>query len=62
LKEDSTAYFSGYGEQTGTQWKKFMEHLSAYAVDQNCEDEIISGAVFAFNKTQEHFSNPGNYS
>lgn len=62
LNGDGTAYFSGYGEQTGSQWKKFMEQLSGYAVAENCEDEIIAGAVFAFNKIQEHFTKSGNYS
>lgn len=61
LNEGGTAYFSGYGEQTGSQWKKFMEQLSGYAVAQDCEDEIISGAVYAFNKTQEHFTKAGHY-
>ena len=49
-------YFAGYGGQTGSHWKTFLNALV------NCEgatgkgDEIIAGANFAFDAISAHFT------
>jgi heme oxygenase len=50
------AYFAGYGGTTGSKWKSFIELLVNYAEEHGCEDEIISGANFAFNAIKNHLS------
>ncbi len=54
--ENGASYFSGYGGQTGSRWKNFLHVLQAYAENNDCEDEIIAGADFAFNAIHRHFS------
>jgi heme oxygenase len=49
-------YFYGYGNKTGSTWKNFLDSLASFAVNHNCEDEIIEGAVFAFEKIFTHLN------
>jgi len=54
--ENGAAYFSGYGAQTGSHWKAFLGALIQYEEANNCEDEIIAGANFAFDAISTHFT------
>ncbi|MBO9585004.1 MAG: biliverdin-producing heme oxygenase [Flavobacterium sp.] len=49
------SYFNGYGEKTGSFWKSFLNFLSEYEQEHNCGDEIIEGAIFAFDSIYKHF-------
>lgn len=49
-------YFSGYGATTGSHWKKFIEMLTSYQAEQGHTEEIIAGAIFAFDTIYEHLS------
>jgi heme oxygenase len=42
------SYFYGYGQQTGSMWKRFVSAMAAYAVEHNCEEEMISAATQTF--------------
>lgn len=53
--EDGVSYFNGYGEKTGSFWKYFLAFLSEYEQEHNCGEEIIGGAVFAFDSIYKHF-------
>jgi heme oxygenase len=50
------AYFSGYGNQTGSRWKNFLNLMVAYESEHNCETEITAGANYAFNAISRHLS------
>jgi len=47
--QNGASYFWGYGQQTGQYWKTFISLFSQYAVEENCEDEIISSAIQTFD-------------
>ncbi|RZJ51561.1 MAG: hypothetical protein EOO19_00235 [Chryseobacterium sp.] len=49
------SYFNGYGDKTGSYWKNFLNMLSEYEQNHNCADEIIEGAVYAFDSIYNHF-------
>lgn len=49
-EQTGVSYFYGYGHQTGHLWKLFVSKLSAYAVEENLEQEIISSAISTFNE------------
>lgn len=53
--EKGVSYFNGYGNKTGSFWKTFLNFLSEYEQEHNCGDEIIEGAIFAFNSIYQHF-------
>lgn len=48
-------YFTGYGNKTGSHWKSFLNVLTEYQEENNCEDEIIKGAIYAFDCIHDHF-------
>lgn len=48
-EETGASYFYGYGQQTGLLWKNFITTLADYAVEENCEQGIISSSVDTFN-------------
>ncbi|MEO6685436.1 MAG: biliverdin-producing heme oxygenase [Dyadobacter sp.] len=48
-EQTGASYFYGYGQQTGLLWKSFITTLTNYAVEENCEQEVISSAVATFN-------------
>jgi heme oxygenase len=49
------SYFTGYGNKTGSHWKSFLNVLTQYEDENNCKDEILKGATFAFNCIHDHF-------
>jgi len=55
-EENGARYFSGYGNTTGSQWKKFLDMLSDYERDYGQSDQIIAGATFAFDTIYEHLA------
>jgi heme oxygenase len=47
---DSGARFiADYGNDTFVFWKAFLSHLSNYVMENDCEEEAIQGAEFAFS-------------
>lgn len=54
-KQKGVSYFTGYGNETGIYWKKFINLLAEYEKQNNCEDEIIEGAIYAFDCIYKHF-------
>ncbi|MFH7018403.1 biliverdin-producing heme oxygenase [Flavobacterium sp. FlaQc-47] len=57
-QQKGVAYFSGYGNKTGSYWKNFLNILTSYQEEHHNEDEIIGGAVYAFECIYNHFLNP----
>jgi heme oxygenase len=55
-ENNGAQFFAGYGNQTGKQWKRFLEIFASYAVTNHCGDEIISAAADAFTSIQQHFA------
>ncbi|WP_297332568.1 biliverdin-producing heme oxygenase [Flavobacterium sp.] len=55
-ESNGASYFAGYGGTTGSKWKSFIDVLTGYADEHECEDEIIAGANFAFDAIKEHLS------
>jgi heme oxygenase len=43
------SFFSGYGQHTGSRWKEFCAHLTAFAARSNCDLEIVEGANATFD-------------
>ncbi|OXA89529.1 biliverdin-producing heme oxygenase [Flavobacterium hercynium] len=56
-EEKGVSYFNGYGNKTGSYWKSFLNLLSTYEEEHNCENEIIDGAIYAFDCIHDHFLN-----
>ncbi|WP_428232367.1 biliverdin-producing heme oxygenase [Flavobacterium sp.] len=56
-QQKGVSYFTGYGNKTGSYWKNFLNILSVYNEQHNAEDEIIEGAVYAFECIYNHFLN-----
>lgn len=52
---EGVSYFNGYGDKTGSYWKNFLNMLSEYENTNNCAEEIIEGAVYAFDSIYNHF-------
>lgn len=48
-------FFAGYGNETGSMWKKFLNQLSAYVTETGQAEEVIAGAKFAFDSIYTHF-------
>jgi heme oxygenase len=53
--ESGASYFAGYGGQTGSHWKSFLENLTGYEAKTDSQNDIIKGADFAFNAIASHF-------
>ena len=47
-EKNGASYFWGYGQRTGLLWKTFIAAMADFAVNENCEDEIISSASQTF--------------
>jgi heme oxygenase len=43
------SFFSGYGQQTGSRWKEFCAHLSAFAAQADRDVEIVESANATFD-------------
>ncbi|MHC0445488.1 biliverdin-producing heme oxygenase [Flavobacterium sp. 3-218] len=54
--EQGVSYFNGYGDKTGSFWKSFLSFLADYEQEHNCREEIIEGAIFAFDSIYNHFA------
>lgn len=54
--EHGARYFAGYGNHTGSFWKKFLNVLTEYETESGHSDEIIAGANYAFDAIAHHFS------
>lgn len=54
--EKGASYFGGYGGQTGSYWKNFLNALTQYETETGSADEIIAGADYAFNAISKHFT------
>lgn len=55
--QKGVSYFTGYANQTGSYWKLFTKLLQEYEQQYNCADQIIAGAVYAFDCIYSHFQN-----
>ncbi|MDQ3290339.1 MAG: biliverdin-producing heme oxygenase [Bacteroidota bacterium] len=55
--EHGTAFFNGYGTQTGPKWKAFQEALVRYSTTSAQEESIIISATRTFQKLEVWFSN-----
>ena len=53
--EKGVSYFNGYGDKTGSFWKSFLNFLAEYEQEHNNGEEIIEGAIFAFDSIYKHF-------
>jgi heme oxygenase len=58
--DSGAAYFSGYGNKTGSHWKTFLDALLQFETENNAGEEIIAGANFAFEAIHAHFKNGAN--
>ncbi|UTN03307.1 biliverdin-producing heme oxygenase [Flavobacterium bizetiae] len=54
-QQNGVSYFTGYGNKTGSYWKTFLNELTAYENENQCEDDIIKGAVYTFDCIYNHF-------
>jgi heme oxygenase len=59
--QKGVSYFTGYGNKTGSYWKNFLNMLTEYQQQHHCENEIIEGAVYAFDCIYNHFLNTVKY-
>lgn len=60
-QNNGAAYFYAYGNHTGSYWKNFLESLTQYAADFDQQQEIIDGAVFAFEAIHQHFAKTAQF-
>jgi len=57
LAEDTGAgYFYGYGAETGKMWTSFLDEMWAFTEETGTKEEIIAGAVKAFESMYKLFS------
>ena len=54
---NGTAFFSGYGKDTGKMWNGFRESITAFAADHANSEEIIAGAIETFEKIGKALAN-----
>jgi len=50
-----TNYFSGYKEQTGPMWMRFLSDFSEHVVNRNIETKVIDGAQQSFKVIHNWF-------
>ncbi len=55
-EEKGASYFAGYGNKTGSFWKKYLNSLTDFESENNSEAEIIAGADYAFQIIGKHLS------
>lgn len=55
-EENGASYFSGYGNKTGSSWKKFLNTLTDFESETHSADEIIAGADYAFSTIHKHLA------
>ncbi len=62
IADGATAYFEGYGAETGSMWKRFLEVLSGYAAESPMEAAgIINGAEDTFAAIRNYFNDCALY-
>jgi heme oxygenase (biliverdin-IX-beta and delta-forming) len=54
--EGGTAFFSGYGKDTGSRWKDFRESLVRHSEETAMDETIIGAAEDTFLKLEQWFS------
>jgi heme oxygenase len=54
--EAGASYFAGYGNVTGSMWKRFVEQMSEFEKRTGSGDTIIAGAVHAFSAIENRLS------
>lgn len=54
--QNGASYFSGYGNKTGSSWKKYLNVLTDFELKTKAEEEIIKGADYTFKIIYEHLS------
>lgn len=59
LGENGTRFFAGYGAETGSFWKAFLQPFCDYVLSNKCEEEAIQGAMDGFSDIGKHFANNG---
>jgi heme oxygenase (biliverdin-IX-beta and delta-forming) len=57
LEASGTRFFAGYGAETGTFWKNFMQHFCMHVLRNNLQQEAIQGAIDGFTDIGNHFKN-----
>ena len=55
-EHDASEFFAGYGAETGSLWKSFLAALSAHAVREGAQQEIIEGAMAGFESIRNYFT------
>jgi len=55
-EQNGAMYFAGYGNNTGSHWKNFLQMFTNYEIQNGQSDEIIAGANFAFDTIYNHLS------
>ncbi len=58
LKNQGASYFTGYGDQTGPLWKSFLDALTRYEYLSGNGNDIIDGAIHAFQVIRQQISKP----
>lgn len=59
LGENGTRFFAGYGAETGSFWKGFLQQFCDYIPSNKSEAEAIQGAVDGFSDIGKHFADNG---
>jgi heme oxygenase len=52
MLEGKAAYFTVYGNTTGSRWRHFLEHFCSIATELG-EEKVIEGAVCTFRLLDE---------
>lgn len=55
-EENGASYFGGYGNKTGSFWKRFLNSMNDFEQKTHSEEEIIEGADYAFRTIYKHLS------
>lgn len=53
--QNATTFLDGYGNTTGSMWKKFANELSEFEAVTKSSSDIIAGAQHAFEAIHNHF-------
>lgn len=56
LSPQMTRFFEGYREETGRNWKKFLDEFVAYILEHNLQEEAIGGAIAGFTDIGNHLA------
>ena len=54
-EQSGAGYILDAGNDTFADWKRFLAALSDFAVENNCTDEIIAGAIAGFSAIHYYF-------